>query len=95
MACPVLNGELTFLHGCCHAALAGLAGQDRAGISAALAASEAETATALLNKAVGMGYCDAGAFRTELALDPLRSHADFQLLTMDLAFPAKPLVVGR
>jgi hypothetical protein len=89
-----LDGEDIFLHGCCHAALAGLAGKDGAGISAA-EASQADTAMALLKKAIGMGYRNASAFRAEPTLDPLRSRADFQLLVMDLVVPANPFVVGR
>jgi hypothetical protein len=33
--------------------------------------------------------------RTDRALDSLRTRLDFQLLMMDLAFPADPFVVGR
>jgi hypothetical protein len=44
----------------------------------------------LLHKAVAMGYRDLDRFRTEDALDPLRSRGDFQLLLMDLAMPADP-----
>ena len=39
--------------------------------------------------AVGMGYRNGNAYRTEDALDPLRSRDDFRLLMMDLAFPAE------
>jgi hypothetical protein len=42
-----------------------------------------------------MGYCNAGAFRTEDALDPLRDREDFRLLLMDLAFPAEPFAAAR
>ena len=94
-AIPNLDGENTFFHGCCHAKLAGLASHDGAGISADEASSHAETAMALLTKAVGMGYRDADAFRNESALDPLRGRPDFQILMMDLAFPAESFVVGR
>jgi hypothetical protein len=51
---------------------------------------EGTRAMSLLYKAVGMGYRDANAFRTESALDPLRDREDFQLLMMDLAMPADP-----
>ena len=33
-----------------------------------------------------------GAFRNESGLNPIRSRPDFQLLLMDLAFPADPFV---
>jgi hypothetical protein len=45
---------------------------------------------ALLHQAVAMGYRSLDAFRTEDALDPLRSRPDFRLLLDDLAFPADP-----
>ena len=92
---PDLEAELTFIHGCCHAKLAGLASHDDAGISADEASSHAETAMALLAKAAGMGYRDAGSFRNESALDPLRSRDDFRLLMMDLDFPTEAFVGGR
>jgi hypothetical protein len=41
-----------------------------------------------------MGFRSVDHFRTETALDPLRGRDDFQLLMMDLAFPAKPFVAG-
>ena len=44
---------------------------------------------ALLRKAAAMRYRSA-AYRTEDALDPLRSRDDFRLLMMDLAMPADP-----
>ena len=94
-AIPGLNGEYTFFHACCHAALAGLAGEDGAGISAAEASSQADMAMALLRKAAGLGYRNADDFRTETALDPLRSRDDFQFLMLDLAFPADPFAVAR
>ena len=46
---------------------------------------------ALLNKAVSMGYREFAKYDDETALDGLRSRADFQLLMLDLAFPAEPL----
>ena len=66
------------------AALAGLAGRDGAGVSAAEGKAEADQAMALLRKAVGMGYRDAGAVRTDSALDPLRQREDFKKLLTEL-----------
>jgi hypothetical protein len=48
----------------------------------------------LLSQAVGMGYRNANAVRTESVLDPLRDRPDFQLLMMDLAMPAEPFAPG-
>jgi serine/threonine-protein kinase len=62
---------------------------------AAAAASEADQAMALLTKAVGSGFRNPNAFLTESALGPLRNRPDFELLMMDLAFPAKPFARGE
>jgi hypothetical protein len=51
--------------------------------------TEADAAMALSYKAVGVGYRNPDAYRTEDALDPLRDRPDFRLLMMDLAFPAE------
>ena len=50
---------------------------------------------ALLRRAAGMGYCAPATYRTETALDPLRSRADFQRLLLDLAFPKDAFARGR
>ena len=68
------------------AALAGLAGRDGSDVSSA----EADVAMAMLREALGMGYRNLDAFRTEDALDPLRGRDDFQGLLNDLAFPIDP-----
>jgi len=84
------SGEEWFETACCHAALAGQALRDGSGVAAAVAASEAETAMALLSRAVTMGYRNPDTYRTDSALDPLRRRPDFQLLMMDLVMPAEP-----
>ena len=65
------------------ATLAGLAGRD-GGVSAAEGKAEADQAMTLLRKAVGIGYRDPVAFRTDSALDPLRQREDFQKLLQEL-----------
>jgi serine/threonine-protein kinase len=85
-----LGGEQWFLFACSHAALAGLAGRAGSGVSAAEAVTEADAAMALLHKAVGVGYRNPDAYRTEDALDPLRGRDDFRLLMMDRAMPTEP-----
>jgi len=84
------SGEEWFETACCHAALAALAGRNDAGVSAAEGEAEAGRATGLLRKAVGMGYRNAAAFRTDSALDPLRNRPDFRVLMMDLVMPHDP-----
>ncbi len=77
-------GEEQFETACCRAALAGLAGRDGAGVSAAEGRAEADQAMALLRKAVDTGYRNAAAFRTEPALNSLRKREDFQKLLDEL-----------
>jgi hypothetical protein len=45
---------------------------------------------ALLRRAAAMGYRSTVFYRTEDALDALRSRDDFPLLMMDLEFPSEP-----
>jgi hypothetical protein len=50
---------------------------------------------AILRKAIANGYSDLDHLRVEPGLDPLRARRDFQLLMMDLAFPADPFARGK
>jgi serine/threonine protein kinase len=50
----------------------------------------ADEAMAVLRQAVRAGFRDATHMGSDPDLDPLRSRPDFQLLMMDLAFPADP-----
>jgi hypothetical protein len=59
-------------------------------VSAANAAGEAARAITALSRAAGLGYRDLHAWRTDRALDPLRSRDDFRLLMMDVSFPTEP-----
>jgi hypothetical protein len=81
---PSGRGQDLFQTPCAHAALAGLAGS---GVSAAEAVTEADAAMALLRRAAAVGHRNPDAYRTEDALDPLRSRDDFRVLMMDLAMP--------
>jgi eukaryotic-like serine/threonine-protein kinase len=90
---PPRRPESTFFQeACCHDQLSGLAGGDGAGVSAAQGETEATNALRLLREAIRSGYRDANDYRTETALDSLRNRPEFQLLMMDLAFPAEPFV---
>jgi hypothetical protein len=60
-------------------------------VSAAEGEDHAARAMSLLRKAVGTGYRNLSAFRSESALDLHRERPDLQLLMMDLAFPAESL----
>ena len=68
---------------CAHAALAGLAGQEGTGVSAAEGKAHADQAMALLRKAVD-GFRNIHLYRTEGALDPLREREDFKKLLTEL-----------
>jgi eukaryotic-like serine/threonine-protein kinase len=76
---------------CCRATLAGLAGQDGAGVSVAEGKDAADQAMALLKKAADAGYRNSDALRTESALDALRKREDFKKLleAVDKPSPAK------
>ena len=77
------EGYAAFTIACSHAALAGLAGQEGTGVSAAEGKAHAAQAMALLRKAVN-GYVYIHNYRTEGALDPLREREDFQNLLTEL-----------
>jgi eukaryotic-like serine/threonine-protein kinase len=74
---------------CCHAGLAGVAGTPGSGFAAAEGADQAEKAMDVLSLVVRLGYRNADAYRNETGLDPLRNRPDFQVLMMDLVFPAE------
>jgi tetratricopeptide (TPR) repeat protein len=86
----ILTGMDTFSWACCHACLAGLAGRPGSGVSALEGADHAEKAIAELRRAVTLGYRSFDGYRTESALNPLRTRPDFRELMMDLGFPTKP-----
>ncbi len=79
----------------CHAALAGLAGRSGSGISAAEGENHATMAMQWLHRMVARGGRNSNLLRIESALDPLRSREDFQLLMLDVAFPAEPFAPDR
>ncbi len=91
---PSRSGADWYETGCCHAMLTRLDGGNGTGVSADEQSSEADTAMAVLQKAVAMGFRSGDAFRNESALDSLRDRTDFRLLMMDLAMPADPFGSG-
>ena len=79
------EGYEAFSIACSHAALAGLAGQEGTGVSAAEGKAHADQAMALLRKAVdGFHAVTLEDYRTEGALDPLREREDFKKLLTEL-----------
>ncbi len=88
---PSRSGEEWYETACCHSGLAGLAGS---GVSAVEGHSEADRAMGLIRKAIGIGYRDFDAYRTEAALGPLRDRDDFRLLTQ-ATWPCRPTRLPR
>ena len=64
-------------------------------MTAAEAENEAARAIAALKQAAGLGCRDVYRWRTDRALDELRSRDDFRLLMMDVSFPAEPFATPR
>jgi tetratricopeptide (TPR) repeat protein len=89
------SGEQVFVHACCHAGLASVTALAGVTVSAANPGTEISRTMALLRQAAGLGYRDLKTYRTETALDPVRSRPDFLLLMMDLAMPPDPFAEGR
>jgi len=87
---PLLPSYDHFNVGTMHAGLAGLAPRPGSGLSAAEGRDEADRAMTWLRKAVDVGYRPPAQMLAEPVLDSLRSRPDFQLLLMDLTFPADP-----
>jgi hypothetical protein len=85
-----LDRDSTFLHGCCHAWLAGMAEKPGAGMSAADHASESTEAMKLLEKAVSMGFRNPARYRNEVSLKSLHSRPDFEALMKRLEAPVQP-----
>jgi tetratricopeptide (TPR) repeat protein len=92
---PSRSGDEWFQTACCHAAIFGLSGHDAAPVSAAEREEQAARAIGALTRAAGLGFRDAHKWRTESALDPLRSRDDFQLLLTDVAFPAEAFAAAQ
>jgi serine/threonine protein kinase/tetratricopeptide (TPR) repeat protein len=75
---PLRSSWELFEKACCHATLAGLAGQAGSGVSIAQREPEAARAMECLGRAVTIGYGNTNQLRIESALDPLRDRADFK-----------------
>jgi hypothetical protein len=83
------QGDIVVYEAGCHALLSRAADMTGSGISGPEAHSEAEKAMAILRRLVAGGY-HAPHLRSESSLEPLHARDDFQLLLMDVAFPAEP-----
>ena len=88
---PHLDGEYIFYYAGCHALLSAVAGVGGTGVVAGREGCPRRPGDGLAAAGGGKGYRNAGAYRTETALDPLRGRDDFRLLMLDLAFPSDPI----
>jgi serine/threonine protein kinase/tetratricopeptide (TPR) repeat protein len=88
-------GEALYYLAGCHARLGGVAGSPASGLPAGEGAIELDRAMDLLRRAVAAGYRSFGGWRRDPDLDPLRWRPDFQLLQMDVAFPADAFAHGE
>jgi eukaryotic-like serine/threonine-protein kinase len=91
---PSRSNEFAMLEACCHAMLSGAAGLNGSAVSTSDGPREADRAMDILRREVAYGY-RANVLRTEPAIGPLRTRPDFQLLIMDVAFPADPFSPGK
>jgi serine/threonine protein kinase len=78
----------------CHALLGEAARAPGSGLSAEDGQVELDRAMDTLKKAVAAGYRSATWMRRDPILDSLKGRPDFQLLVMDLTFPADPFERG-
>ena len=89
-----LDFEARYNLACNHALLAALAAENGSDLGPADARAQADKAIELLKRVVADGYRNA-KMKTEPDLDPLRGRLDFQLLMLDLDFPADPFATAQ
>jgi serine/threonine-protein kinase len=82
--------ELFYYLAGCHAFLGAAAAVPGSGLSAEEGPVELGRALDALRRAIAAGYRDVTWMQRDSDLDPLRSRPDFQVLLLDLAFPADP-----
>jgi eukaryotic-like serine/threonine-protein kinase len=76
---------------CCRSLIAGAAAEPGSGLTAEEGKFEGGRAVADVRRAIEAGITDLSWVRSiDPALKPIRSRPDFQLLILDLAFPAQP-----
>jgi eukaryotic-like serine/threonine-protein kinase len=75
---------------CSLALLSGVADQPGSGFTAAHGQVEADSAMSALRRAVDAGWHDVSGARTDSDLDAIRSRPAFDVLMLDLEFPADP-----
>jgi len=73
---------------CWHARLASVAGEAGSGLTFAHGRAEADQAMADLRRAIAAGFGTLSLLRLDHDLDCLRSRSDFNMMMLDLSFPA-------
>ena len=79
---------------CNQALLSAVPRETGSGASFVDGAATADKAMASLRRAVAAGWGQAAHMRVDTDLEPLRFRPDFQMLLMDMAFPADPFARG-
>jgi serine/threonine-protein kinase len=80
---------------CFRSLLSGIVAEPGSGLPAAEVDRLGEQAVLALRQAVAAGFQDVAFMRKDTDLDPLRKRPDFQMLLLDLGFPAVPLAAPR
>jgi len=80
---------------CCQSLLCGAAIEAGSGLTLAAARAEADKAIERLRRVISAGWSQAALMRFDTDLDPIRSRQDFQLLVMDLGWPADSFAPGH
>ena len=80
---------------CSLALLSGVADRSGSGPSTVEDGGEADAAMVALRRAVNAGWRNASWARKDPDLDLIRSRPDFQLLILDLEFPADPFAASK
>jgi hypothetical protein len=75
---------------CAQSRLSGVAREAGSGLTLAAGRAAADEAMVTLRRAVAAGWREAAWMMADPDLIPIRSRPDFQLLMMDLSFPAEP-----
>jgi tetratricopeptide (TPR) repeat protein len=80
---------------CAQSMISGAATESGSGVTTAEGRAAALEAMTALHRAVAAGWRDLRFIRTDTDLNPIRSQSDFQVLLMDMAFPADAFVRGK
>jgi tetratricopeptide (TPR) repeat protein len=82
--------EERYAEACCHAILAGLAGENGSGIAPSAAELEARKTIDMLKESIITGYRTVKEVRADRDFKAVAGRPDFENLLLDLSFPANP-----